>query len=174
MPSGVVRMVAGWGLIAVGAAAPPAAVLSRWWSYVPATVQRSEFLIAEGMVEWRWYRRDPAWRVGGWVPRSGGGLVKMAEPKLRWIVGMPESDWTLDLGLVGVARNSAVAFDKWRVRVMLWPVAAVGFGAGVPLVRAGRRAWKRRRKGMCPGCGYELAGLADGAACPECGGTERA
>ena len=30
------------------------------------------------------------------------------------------------------------------------------------------RRWRRRRKGLCPACGYDLAGL-DGTRCPECG-----
>lgn len=169
MPHGVFRLAAGWGLIAVGAIAPAAAVLSRWWAYVPATVQRCEFLVSEGLIEWRWYVRDPAWRAGGFMPRSQGGLTRKPDPRLRWFVGMPDSDWTLDLGLIGAARNRAAAFDKWRVRVMLWPMTPAGFGLGVPLVRSGRRAWKRRRAGHCPGCGYELAGLSPGAPCPECG-----
>jgi hypothetical protein len=32
------------------------------------------------------------------------------------------------------------------------------------------RAWRaRRREGKCPACGYDRAGLAAGANCPECG-----
>jgi hypothetical protein len=36
--------------------------------------------------------------------------------------------------------------------------------------------WHDRRAGpgLCPKCRYDLAGLADGAACPECGCTETA
>jgi hypothetical protein len=45
--------------------------------------------------------------------------------------------------------------------IALWAVAVVG---GV--VRGAWRAWR----GQCARCGYSLAGLADGAACPECGG----
>jgi hypothetical protein len=68
-------------------------------------------------------------------------------------------------------------------RLLLWRPVALGFaldtliyaaciaglGAGVRLfVRA-----RRKRRGACAGCGYDLKGLADGAACPECGRAER-
>jgi hypothetical protein len=40
---------------------------------------------------------------------------------------------------------------------------------GLTILLAGaRRSWRRRR-GRCPGCGYDRRGLAEGAACPECG-----
>jgi len=45
--------------------------------------------------------------------------------------------------------------------------------AGVILtLTEGAGAWRRRarrRKGRCPWCGYDRAGVAVGAACPECG-----
>ncbi|HVU64866.1 MAG TPA: hypothetical protein VHC70_12875, partial [Phycisphaerales bacterium] len=31
------------------------------------------------------------------------------------------------------------------------------------------RRWRRRRGGRCVKCGYDRAGLAAGAPCPECG-----
>jgi hypothetical protein len=39
------------------------------------------------------------------------------------------------------------------------------------------RRWRRRRRGRCAGCGYDLAGLVvdNGVrTCPECGGIDRA
>jgi len=36
---------------------------------------------------------------------------------------------------------------------------------GVGLVRR----WRRRRRGQCPRCAYDLAGLTSGQPCPECG-----
>jgi len=46
------------------------------------------------------------------------------------------------------------------------------FGIVVWLLLAGwssGRRWLRRRSGRCPRCGYDRAGLAVGAVCPECG-----
>ncbi len=58
------------------------------------------------------------------------------------------------------------------VSVPLWmPLAAVA----LPTAWIGRRDWRARRLavGHCVSCGYDRAGLAPGAACPECGKTEQ-
>jgi hypothetical protein len=49
--------------------------------------------------------------------------------------------------------------------VAVWSAAwgVVLFGA------AWARQVRRRRRGLCAGCGYDLRGAAAGAACPECG-----
>lgn len=57
----------------------------------------------------------------------------------------------------------------------LWPGLAansVVFGAGwwVVISTTGYfRRVARRRRGLCPACGYSLTGLATGTRCPECG-----
>jgi hypothetical protein len=48
--------------------------------------------------------------------------------------------------------------------------AAALLGAVECVAFARRRV--RRGRGRCPSCGYDRAGLAEGSACPECGGKE--
>ena len=54
----------------------------------------------------------------------------------------------------GFAVNTAAYASAW------WLVLV-----GVPFARAALR----RRRGRCPRCSYDRAGLAEGTACPECG-----
>ena len=77
--------------------------------------------------------------------------------------GWPTRSWRACLGW---------RFKWWRTRqefsasVPLWAVLAAGCAASLP-------AWavrsRRRAKGACRRCGYDLAGLGAGAVCPECG-----
>jgi predicted RNA-binding Zn-ribbon protein involved in translation (DUF1610 family) len=56
-------------------------------------------------------------------------------------------------------------FDS--VRVPLWPVVLIS--AVLPVLRLVRFVRSRRRRpGLCPACGYNLAGNVSGV-CPECG-----
>jgi hypothetical protein len=76
------------------------------------------------------------------------------------------------LFVAGVAGAVCVAAP---VFVKTWPLTlaalAGGFAvAGVKFVLAARAALpaERRRRGLCPSCGYDLTGNASGV-CPECG-----
>jgi hypothetical protein len=67
----------------------------------------------------------------------------------------------------------------WRsefiiIDILLWPVAPLLLGTGGILVWTSTRAERRRRKGLCPTCRYDLKGLAAGTGCPECGKAVRA
>ncbi len=79
-----------------------------------------------------------------------GLIVEQEEyPRLEW---KPECDWG--------PMFACGALPLW-IPTLLTAIPSV------LLWRAHLR--RRRRAGDCPVCGYSLAGLAPGAACPECG-----
>ncbi len=57
----------------------------------------------------------------------------------------------------------------------VWPAFALNtlvYGAlawGVLFAPGVVMRWRRRRRGACVGCGYDLKGIAPGGMCPECG-----
>ncbi|HYD02438.1 MAG TPA: hypothetical protein VEB22_14520, partial [Phycisphaerales bacterium] len=79
----------------------------------------------------------------------------------------------------GVWSFEQSAFQTWEtparngttttIHVVLWPIPLLLWTPGALLLRSGILARRRAMKGMCATCGYSLAGLSAGAACPECG-----
>ena len=57
----------------------------------------------------------------------------------------------------------------------VWPGFLVNAMVHSPIIFGLHQAWRwwvrhyRRSNGLCTGCGYERKGLAEAAACPECG-----
>ena len=78
----------------------------------------------------------------------------------------PAALWTAGATLVCIPAGleSAFYFMDYGLAIP-WHVG-VGAGLGQFVLGVARS----RKRGICPGCGYSLAGLPDGRGCPECGG----
>jgi hypothetical protein len=116
---------------------------------------------ADGEVWWREYATGWPWRAwrGGdsMMPAPGGHTVRSESTvTFRDPLGWGRFGYLVPYGPVwsGIVGNSLVG--------------AVGIWALVVLPAAVR--WARRRgRGLCVACGYDLAGVGGGV-CPECGG----
>lgn len=57
----------------------------------------------------------------------------------------------------------------WKLEIPLWcPMALFVPYPAIAFIRGPLRRWRRRRKGLCLACGYDLTGNMSGV-CPECG-----
>jgi hypothetical protein len=145
--------------------------------------------LGNGTVEWRVIDTKRAEHILRYAPESF--LVVSNPPAevlgLDWARYPGTQIWTLGWPL---SSHWATAVPPWMASDagpwwLLSSINAAGFalnsvlfGAmmlggleGLAFVRSGRDH-RRRRKGRCPSCGYDRAGLAESAACPECGGKE--
>ena len=76
-------------------------------------------------------------------------------------------------GFDGYARAGTNRFGSdyffFQVDFPWWAVGALLLGVELLVLRPRIRRWRRRRRGRCPGCGYDLR-VSPGR-CPECGTT---
>ncbi|MDX2131495.1 MAG: hypothetical protein SFY69_05545 [Planctomycetota bacterium] len=79
--------------------------------------------------------------------------------RLHW---WPNHGWYSDF------RTADNRVRWWSVRGPIWIIVAGGLLPAGAMFPFWRRARRRRRFGLCPACGYDLAGVRD-ARCPECG-----
>ncbi len=69
-------------------------------------------------------------------------------------------------------RFGSGVFNKGRfMAIPLWPAVLLSLLATAAAWRADAKYLRRARVGSCAACGYDRAGLAAGAVCPECGGA---
>lgn len=124
-----------------------------------------------------WHYELNVWRIG-WPVRSLGAYRHVEKHELGVSYGeVWDKKWRPEwnrVWLSGYVQRPAKPGDPPRV----WPMYPIvsGFAlntvmyaaalAGVIWAAGCVRRWRRRRRGLCERCGYELAGLA---MCPECG-----
>ncbi len=137
--------------------------------------------------------------MAGWFLLVLGVLITGVWGASRWWwVGYWGSEWGIGVGsgmidgvYPGTLGSSNVGWSVWTpppemqywrwsasdnlrhpdrfMHMCLWPFALASLLGGGWLVWSGRRARKRAMTGVCGKCGYDLAGLAAGSPCPECG-----
>jgi hypothetical protein len=112
-----------------------------WWNADALRVGLSQGRF-EIVFDYRWRGYPSRWKFHyGWINRVGPLLWQSdVHGRFGWHIAVPVWQVLLSVGAVTAA--------AWRLDV----------------IAAGRL-----RKGMCRKCGYDLAGIAEGAKCPECG-----
>lgn len=59
--------------------------------------------------------------------------------------------------------------SMWALQIPMWPLVLLTLATTSTAWWLDVLAQRREREGKCPKCGYDRAGLASGAVCPECG-----
>jgi hypothetical protein len=148
-----------------------------WWAGASAPSTGLQAASSDTLPPWVSLRRPHPWTID---PATGNPLVyeQGADIGLGWPATAFSMNWSEATGkisggmLVGAQKPGTHRVVAWRpvlpgllVDAMVW----TGLIAGVvALPRAA--IWSRRRwRGGCPKCGYDLRGLESQAHCPECG-----
>ena len=115
----------------------------------------SELRLSQGSVSIEgWHHETPRWTPP--PPNKRIRLIGFGFDRSRW------AQWT---GRWEGFANGV----SYKVRVPLWaPLALFATYPTVAFIRGPARRWRRRRKGLCLKCGYNLTGNVSGI-CPECG-----
>ena len=80
-------------------------------------------------------------------------------------------EWEERRGYIGpeaLIPNAPVYYVGRRAKVPLWfVILACSAYPAIAFIRGPLRRWRRRKRGLCVKCGYDLTGNVSGA-CPEC------
>jgi hypothetical protein len=105
-----------------------------------------------------------------WSCRGGPGLLRgiAGADSVGWDCFAYDGGWSFDWPGFHLEGDNYSSWG-WVSLWMPWTLASlVGGLVWCPFFATRRR---RRAAGCCVWCGYDRAGLAAGAACPECGGV---
>ncbi len=151
-----------WGVAVATAVTAVVWIGSVFYSVEYVDVGRFTFGLGSGVVSTSRYEFDDAAKQAQILE----GLKRQGERNGWWAgADPPEVRALLWSPRFLPESGSWYHFTSWIVP--LWPlVAALGTSA-IVLFRLSRPP----RPGLCPSCGYDLAGLGKGARCPECGGV---
>ena len=119
--------------------------------------------VSDGMVYCNWWKTYPA----------------EVRQKETWIVDHQESDfpWMIVKCVIRYSPVRDPAYDYRGLRIVwfcyphkrLWiPLAMFSAYPSVAFIRGPLRRYRRRKRGLCVRCGYDLTGNVSGA-CSECG-----
>jgi hypothetical protein len=119
-----------------------------------------------------WWEGGVEIRSVGGAGFSGGRVILGAWPPSRW--EFEAIEWTC-------VRGPWVGYGWWfhylpppvvGIAMVFIPIWSLALLTGVPtawMFRTDRKRRRGEREGLCAKCGYDLRGLPDGRACPECG-----
>ena len=122
----------------------------------------------DGLIDVHVYRARLCVR---WVYDTLERWTQMTLPPFRELDGL--WGFTADFGTAGLilsqADDSVRPVRALTIRVPLWvPFLVLSAYPVLAFVRGPVRRWRRRKRGLCAQCGYNLTGLTE-PRCPECG-----